>query len=72
MEEVRVIARADAREGKELFESNLPGILYFNELWQSQAHLDAHMASARFKEIFGEAKTLFKVALEVNRLKSIE
>lgn len=56
----------------ELFESNLPGLFYFNELWQSQAHLDAHVASNHFTEIFGEAKALFAEPLEVNLLKAVE
>ncbi len=93
---VRVIARAEAREGKadelksllrklvmptrseqgcryyELFESNLPGVFYFNELWNSQADLDAHAKSSHFTEIFGQAKALFKVPLEVNLLEEVE
>jgi quinol monooxygenase YgiN len=96
MPEVRVIARAVARDGKaeelkellrgliaptraeagciyyELFESNLPGLLYFNELWESQAHLDAHAASSHFTEIFGKAKALFREPLEVNLLTAVE
>jgi quinol monooxygenase YgiN len=96
MAEVRVIARAVAREGSaaelktllrglvaptraeagcvyyELFESNLPGVFCFNELWESQAHLDAHAASSHFKEIFGKAKPLFKEPLEVNLLTAVE
>ena len=96
MPEVRVIARAVARDGKaeelktllrgliaptraeagciyyELFESNLPGLLYFNELWESQAHLDAHVASSHFTEIFGKAKALFSEPLEVNLLTAVE
>ena len=96
MPEVRVIARAVARDGKaeelktllrgliaptraeagciyyELFESNLPGLLYFNELWESQAHLDAHAASSHFTEIFGKAKALFSEPLEVNLLTAVE
>jgi quinol monooxygenase YgiN len=95
MSEVRVIARAVAREGKadevkallrglveptraeagckyyELFESNVPGVFVFNELWESQAHLDAHAASAHFTEIFGKAKPLFKEPLEVNLLTEV-
>ncbi len=95
MAEVRVIARALAREGKagelktllrgmvkptraeagckyyELFESNIPGLFYFNELWESQAHLDAHAASAHFIEIFGKAKPLLQGPLEVNFLREI-
>jgi quinol monooxygenase YgiN len=96
MPEVRVIARAVARDGRaeelkallrgliaptraeagciyyELFESNLPGLLYFNELWESQAHLDAHAASSHFTEIFGKAKALFSEPLEVNLLIAVE
>ena len=92
---VRVIARAEAREGKsdelksllrklvtptraeqgcryyELFESNLPGVFYFNELWNSQADLDAHANSSHFVEIFGKAKELLKVPLEVNLLEEV-
>lgn len=93
---VRVIARAEAREGKtdelkallrrlvmptraeqgcryyELFESNLPGVFYFNELWNSQANLGAHAKSAHFIEIFGKAEALLKVPLEVNLLQEVE
>jgi quinol monooxygenase YgiN len=96
MATVRVIARAEAREGKsdelksllrqmvmptrveqgcryyELFESNLPGVFYFNELWNSQAELDAHAKSSHFAEIFGKAKELLKVPLEVNLLEEVE
>jgi quinol monooxygenase YgiN len=93
---VRVIARAEAREGKsddlksllrkmvtptraeqgcryyELFESNLPGTFYFNELWNSQEELDAHANSAQFTEIFGKAKELLKSPLEVNLLEQAD
>jgi quinol monooxygenase YgiN len=55
----------------ELFESNIPGLFYFNELWESQAHLDAHAASSHFTEIFGKAKALFAEPLEVNLLKAV-
>jgi quinol monooxygenase YgiN len=96
MAEVRVIARAVAREGKanelkellrglvkptrtengckfyELYESSLPGLFYFNELWQSQAHLDAHLASSHFTTITGKAKELVQGPLEVNFLQGIE
>jgi quinol monooxygenase YgiN len=95
MAEVRVIARALAREGKggelkallrgmvkptraeagckyyELFESNIPGLFYFNELWESQAHLDAHASSGHFIEIFGKAKPLLQGPLEVNFLHEV-
>ena len=92
---VRVIARAEAREGKsdelksllrklvtptrseqgcryyELFESNLPGVFYFNELWNSQEDLEAHARSSHFTEIFGKAKELLKTPLEVNLLEEV-
>jgi quinol monooxygenase YgiN len=95
MAEVRVIARAVAREGKteelkallgglvaptraeagckfyELFESNLTGLFYFNELWESQAHLDAHAASGHFTKILGKAKPLLAEPMEVNFLEAI-
>jgi quinol monooxygenase YgiN len=95
MEQVRVIARAVALEGRseelktllrgmvaptrneagciyyELFESNIPGLFYFNELWESQQHLDAHAASKHFTEIFGKAKALMQGPPEVNLLKEV-
>ncbi len=95
MSEVRVIARAVAREGKadelkallsglikptraeagckfyELFASNLPGLVYFNELWESKAHLDAHAASSHFTEIIGKAKDLMQGPMEINLLEEI-
>ena len=95
MAQVRVIARAVAREGTadelkallrgmvvptraeagciyyELFESNIPGRFYFNELWESQQHLDAHAASKHFTEIFGKAKALMQGPPEVNLLTEV-
>jgi quinol monooxygenase YgiN len=55
----------------ELFASNLPGVFVFNELWESQKHLDAHAASAHFREIFGQATALLAEPLEVNLLTSV-
>jgi len=96
MAEVRVIARAVAREGKaeelgallagmvaptrveagctfyELYASNITGLFYFNELWESQAHLDAHVATSHFTTIFGKAKELLAEPLEVNVLTEME
>lgn len=96
MEIVRVIARAEAREGKaeelkqvlrklvmptraeqgcrfyELFESNLPGVFYFNELWNSQADLNAHARNAHFLAVMAQAKELVKVPMEVNLLTEVE
>lgn len=95
MAQVRVIARAVAREGKaeelktllrgmvaptraeagciyyELFESNIPGLFYFNELWESQQHLDAHAASKHFTEIFGKSRELMHGPPEVNLLREV-
>lgn len=56
----------------ELFESNLPGHFYFNELWDSQADLDVHAKSSHFTEIFGKAKALLKEPLEVNLLREVD
>jgi quinol monooxygenase YgiN len=55
----------------ELFASNLPGVFIFNELWESQKHLDAHVASAHFRDIFGKAPALLAEPLEVNLLTSV-
>jgi quinol monooxygenase YgiN len=55
----------------ELYESNIEGLFYFDELWQSQEHLDAHAASKHFTSIFGEAKKLLKEPLEVNLLEEV-
>ncbi|MGD0647152.1 MAG: putative quinol monooxygenase [Acidobacteriaceae bacterium] len=55
----------------ELFASNLPGVFVFNELWESQTHLDAHVASAHFREIFGKATVLLAEPLEVNLLTAV-
>jgi quinol monooxygenase YgiN len=55
----------------ELFESNLAGIFLFNELWESQEHLDAHAASSHFTEIFGKATALLDGPLEVHLLTSV-
>lgn len=52
----------------ELLESNQPGLFYFNELWESQADLDAHSASSHFKQVFGEAEAFLREPLEVNLL----
>lgn len=98
MAEVRIIAKALAREGKadelkalllrmvkptraedgciyyELFESNLPGLFFYNELWQSMAHLEAHAASKHFTEIIlgKEAKELLREPLEVSFLQEVK
>ena len=56
----------------EFFESNVPGVFYFHELWHSKEDLDAHAASSHFTEIFGKAKELLKEPLEVNFLQEIQ
>jgi quinol monooxygenase YgiN len=56
----------------EFFESNLPGLFYFHELWESQADLDAHADSAHFKEIIGKSEALFAEPMEVNLLTEIQ
>ena len=56
----------------ELFASNIAGLFYFNELWESQAHLDAHMATPHFTEIFGKAKELLAGAPELNLLTEVQ
>ena len=55
----------------ELFESNIRGLFYFNELWESQQHLDAHAASKHFTEIFGKSKPLMQGPPEVNLLTEV-
>jgi quinol monooxygenase YgiN len=96
MSQVRVIARAAARDGKaeelkallrqmvkptraekgcryyELYESNLLGVFYFNELWDSQADLDVHARSSHFTDVFGKATALLSGPLEVNLLHEID
>jgi quinol monooxygenase YgiN len=56
----------------ELFESNHSGLFYFNELWTTQAHLDAHAASSHFHDVFGKAKALLAEPLEVNLLTEVQ
>lgn len=96
METVRVIARAEAREGKadelkqllrklvlptrseqgcryyEFFESQIPGVFYFHELWDSKADLNAHAHAPRFVEIMAAAEKLVKHPMEVNLLTEIQ
>jgi quinol monooxygenase YgiN len=96
MAQVRVISRAEARDGRaaelrillrrmvaptraedgcvyfELLESNVPNLFYFDELWESREYLQAHAASRHFAEIFGTAKELLAVPLEVNLLVEVQ
>ena len=50
----------------------LPGVFYFNELWESQSDLDAHARSKHFTETFGKARQLLKVPMEVNILEEVK
>ncbi|HWT67298.1 MAG TPA: putative quinol monooxygenase [Terracidiphilus sp.] len=96
MEIVRVIARAEARDGKaedlklllrslvmptraeqgcryyEFFESNLTGVFYFNELWNSLDDLKAHASTPRFLDVMAKAKELLRAPMEVNLLSEVE
>lgn len=96
MAKVRVIARAQAHEGKveelkavlkqlveptrkekgcvyyELFESNLPGVLIFNEEWASAEDLEAHATTERMARIQAEATPLRVGPTEVNILTPVE
>lgn len=96
MAKVRVIARAQAVEGKteelkavlkqlveptrkekgciyyELFASNLPGVLIFNEEWASAEDLQAHATTERMARIQAEAAPLRVGATEVNILTLVD
>ncbi|HEY1984895.1 MAG TPA: putative quinol monooxygenase [Terracidiphilus sp.] len=56
----------------ELFESNLPGLLFLHELWNSKEDLDAHRETSHFKELIPAATKLMKEPMEVNFLSEIE
>jgi quinol monooxygenase YgiN len=56
----------------DLLESNQPGVFYFNELWESQSHLDAHMASTHFKNIFAQVPELVAEPPQLDFLKNVE
>ena len=94
MAKVRVIARAQAREGKteelkavlkqlvaptrqekgciyyDLFESNLAGVLIFNEEWASAEDLKAHATTERMAQV--QAEPLRVGPTEVNILTIVE
>jgi quinol monooxygenase YgiN len=96
METIRVIARAEAREGHadelkqtlrqlvlptrsehgcryyEFFESQIPGVFYFHELWDSKSDLNAHAGTPRFHEVMAAAEKLLKVPMEVNLVTEVE
>ena len=95
MTEVRVIARAVARKGKEnrlrallrgmlvpthaeqgcisyeLYESDSTGRFYFDEIWESEAALDKHIATPHFKLLEQAIGELLEEPFEVNILKTI-
>ena len=55
----------------ELYESNSPGRFYFYEIWESQAALDRHAASAHFKHLEQTVGELVQTPFEVNILERI-
>jgi quinol monooxygenase YgiN len=71
----RMIAPTRAEHGcryYEFFESNLPGLFYFHELWHSKEDLEEHAASKHFTEIIGGAKELMKEPMEVSYLEEVQ
>ena len=96
MAKVRVIARAQAVEGKaeelkqvlrqlveptraekgclyyELFESNLAGVLIFNEEWASAEDLKAHASTGRMVRIQAQAAPFAVGPTEVHILALVE
>jgi quinol monooxygenase YgiN len=52
----------------ELYESDAPGRFYFYEIWESQAALDKHAASAHFKHLEQSVGELIQEPFEVNIL----
>ncbi len=71
----RMLAPTRAEQGcryYEFFESNLPGLFYFHELWHSREDLEAHKASSHFIEIAGKAKELMKEPMEVSFLQEVQ
>jgi quinol monooxygenase YgiN len=55
----------------ELYESDLPGHFYFYEIWNSQAALDQHAASAHFQHLEQTVGELLETPFEVNILERI-
>src|SRR5271163_4823841 len=55
----------------ELYESDSPGRFYFYEIWESQAALDQHAASAHFKHLAQSVGQLIQEPFEVNILERI-
>jgi quinol monooxygenase YgiN len=55
----------------ELYESDLKGHFYFYEIWESQAALDQHAASAHFKHLEQTVGELVREPFAVNILQRI-
>jgi len=55
----------------ELYESDSPGRFYFYEIWESQAALDQHAASAHYKHLEQTVEELVETPFEVNILQRI-
>ncbi len=55
----------------ELYESDSPARFYFYEIWESQAALDQHAASAHFKHLAQSVGQLIQEPFEVNILERI-
>ena len=56
----------------ELYESDSPGRFYFYEIWESQAALDQHAASAHFKHLQQSVGELVQEPFEVNIVQTIQ
>jgi quinol monooxygenase YgiN len=55
----------------ELYESDSKDRFYFYEIWESQAALDKHAASAHFKHLEQTVGELVQTPFEVNILERI-
>jgi quinol monooxygenase YgiN len=55
----------------ELYESDSPGRFYFYEIWESQAALEQHAASAHYKHLEQTVGELIETPFEVNILEPI-
>src|ERR1700683_2683326 len=55
----------------ELYESDSKGRFYFYEVWESQAALDQHAASAHFKHLEQTVGELVQTPFEVNILEKL-
>src|ERR1700677_3695493 len=56
----------------ELYEADSPGRFYFYEIWESQAALDQHAASAHFKHLQQSIGEFVEAPFEVNILETIQ